>query len=107
MRATTMGMSEIPGYVPPWVSGGGGSGGTRVIEPIDPLGSGGDPDVYGFYNQPTPSAAGPGPQTMAEALGNSPAPMPVDDGSLKINIDQQTLLIGLAVAAGLLFFATR
>lgn len=97
---------DVPYWVSPEISGWGGVGG-HVVAPYDALGSGGGGGGFD-YEIPAPSPAGPGPQTMAQALNPTPqTPTATDDGSLKINIDQQTLLIGLAVAAGLLFFATR
>lgn len=101
MRSDTMGMSEIPGYVPPWVSGGGGVGGhINEVPDIDVNG--------GFYDwNPTPSpAVNNTPQTMAEAL-TPVTTTTVADGTLSLQIDQQTLLIAAAVAIGLFFFAAK
>lgn len=102
MRSDTMGMSEIPGYVPPWVSGGGGVGG-HVVDPNTMIGDGG-----GYYDwNPTPSpAVNNTPQTMAEAL-TPVTTTTVADGTLSLQIDQQTLLIAAAVAIGLFFFAAK
>lgn len=102
MKADTMGNSEIPGYIPPWVSGGGGVGG-HVIDPNDQIGDGGG--YYDFSPAPSPTANNT-PQTMAEAL--SPAPVvTVTDDTMKINIDQPTLIVGILVAVGLFIFAAK
>lgn len=100
MKAETMGMSEIPGYVPPWIGGGGGVGGH--VNDVPDIGSNGGDDDF-FIPAPSQTYA---PQTTAQA-----APTPVVEtaaaNNLTVQIDQPTLLVGALVVVGLFFFASR
>lgn len=89
--------SEIPGWVPPEYGGG-----------VTPISLGGYNGGYesgggGVY---TPNA-NPVPQTLSAP---NPSPMPpiaADNGNLKFEISDQTLIIGGIIAAVAFFFAAK
>lgn len=96
MKAETMGMSEIPGYVPPWIGGGGGVGGH--VNDVPDIGSNGGDDDF-FIPAPSQTSV---PQTTAQPVIETAAA-----NNLTVQIDQPTLLVGTLVIVGLLFFASR
>lgn len=99
-----MGLAEIPGYVPPWIGGGGGVGG-HVNDVPETVYNGGDDDLY----IPAPSQTN-GPQTMAQALTPNPTPVvetTTTANTLTVQIEPPTLIVGALVIVGLFFFASR